>query len=1181
MPPLARSLLLFLLLSGGLIGGLLAFWEEEKEDHLGDLLNRIHTSYAAVGNTYAGVSRTLYDAILTRPLTLRLLHDGLHAATEDERAIQRGLLLRHLYPTYTRLAAVDLRQLHFHQPDGRSYLRLHRPERSGDLLSDDRPLVRQALEQRAVLQGFESGKLFHGFRYIFPLELDGEFLGTVETGVSFDAIRKEMNKILPDYGFMLVLDAGPLMERTSPAERAIYRPSPFGEDFLVEAIDAALRPLPESALSAPLKPLLDHLPAKLPEIQGRMRRGEAFALPIRTGPFRYHALAFTPVTEIQGQRAGYIVTAAPVPVLDEYAANLASIAMIGVLLLGAFVWMRHRQGLARQALDEEQGRLCTITDTMVEGLFMQDARGRITYFNPALRDILGFTPDQLAGAIAHDLIHAHDDDGHGVPLEHCPIRRATESGRIFRGDNELFRKADGDLLPVEVTSAPIMHRGRTVGSVTVFRDISERKKAEQALHEARETAEHAARMKAEFLANMSHEIRTPLNGVLGMLSLALDTPLTPEQREYLGIAYSSGDTLLALLNDILDLSKMEAGHMQVEAVEFELYPTVEDMAKLLAARAQEKGLELTVFVDPSLPHWLVGDPLRLRQVIANLTGNAIKFTEKGEVIVHARPEREDDDAVWVRFEVRDTGIGIPPEARERIFETFGQADSSTTRRFGGTGLGLTLSRNLIGLMGGTLELSSEPGRGSTFWFTLPLAKARRLDQRFTPHPGLQGKRALIADDNPTNRIIFERFCTAWGMIPHSVEDGAKALVQLMDAALRGEPFDVAMLDMLMPGMDGRQLARAIRGQDLLRGTPMLLITSYVKRDEAQRKEDAIFDALLTKPVVQAELHQALVRVMGLGGRVAMVPKEAGYAALDLGHARVLLAEDNAVNRKVATGILARFDIHPDIAENGQQAVDAFKARPYDLVLMDCQMPVMDGMTATRLIREHEQRHDRMPTPILALTAHATREELDPCYAAGMNGHLSKPFKAEDLGQLLRLWLRHAKSNVNHQPTQVGNNEHQASSGPLTQEPGPARPSPKESGDAMKPTLDTTVLDQLHDAIGDDLKEVIQFFIDHIPEQLKNMHTALLEGNFDVMQREAHSTKGSAGNLGAQRLAALCHELEIRAAEKNMESAREMISMIDEEAQRTQDALMKHLGLLAGAAHSSLDASDAGMRGSVN
>jgi len=1179
MPPFARSLLLFFLLSGGLLGGLLAFWEEEKKDHLGDLLKHINSTYSAVGNTYAAVSRTLYDAILTRPLTLKLLRDGLHAATEEERAIQRGLLLRHLYPTYLRLAAADLRQLNFIQPDGHSYLRLHRPERSGDPLLEDRPLVRQALEHRAVLQGFEGGKLFHGFRNIYPLELDGEFLGMVETGVAFDAIRQEMNKLLPDHGFMLVLDARPLMERISPAERSIYRPSPFGEGFVVEAIDAALRPLPETTVTAPLKPVLDHLPARLPFIQAQMHKGEAFALPVRTGLFRYHALAFTPIAEVNGQRAGYIVTAAPVPVLDAYAVNLAGIAMIGVLLLGAFVWMRHRQGMARLYLAEEQERLRTVTDTMVEGLFMQDEHGRITYFNPALRDILGFTPARLAGAVAHDLIHAHDDAGGGVPLERCPIRLATEAGQIFRSDNELFRTAEGGLLPVEATSAPIMRRGRPKGSVTVFRDISERKRAEQALREAREAAEHTARIKSEFLANMSHEIRTPLNGVLGMLSLALDTPLTPEQHEYLDIAYSSGDTLLALLNDILDLSKMEAGHMKVEAVEFDLYPTVEDMAKLLAARAQEKGLELTVFVDPSLPHWLLGDPVRLRQVLTNLTGNAIKFTEKGEGIVHARPEREDDERIWVRFEVRDTGIGIPAEAQGRIFEAFGQADSSTTRRFGGTGLGLTLSRRLIELMGGTLELTSEVGRGSTFWFILPLSKAHRVDQMFDPHPGLFGKTVLVADDNPTNRIIFERFCTAWGMIPHSVEDGAKALVQLMDAAQRGEPYDLALLDMLMPGMDGRQLARAIRANNPLRATPLVLITSYIKRDEGQREEDALFDARLTKPVIQAELHQALVRVMGLGDRVAMERKGKGYAALNLGHARVLLVEDNAVNRKVATGILARFGIQPDIAENGQEAVDAFKDRLYDLVLMDCQMPVMDGMRATRLIREHEKRHGQRPAPILALTAHATREELDPCYAAGMNGHLTKPFKPEDLGDLLRRWLGTGENKTVHasedDPSRDAINvteegvdmqsappspQHEASASSAA----PGRASGMDTGrvrDQDEPAIDTELLGQLNDALGGEVASIIEFFLEYLPGQIETLHKALAAGDADTLRREAHSLKGSAGNLGAQRLASLCRELEIQAADQALDAARPTVRMIDDEAVSTHEALTQHLARL--------------------
>lgn len=1125
MPYLLRSSVFFLLLASLMGGALWAVWEREKRDHLEAEIKHLQTTFEAVGNTYAAVSRTLYDAILTRPLTLKLVRDGLHAPNEEERAIQRGLLLRHLYATYTRLAAADLRQLHFHTPDGRSYLRFHRPELSGDRLIDERPIIRMAISQRTPLQGFESGKLFHGFRYIYPLEWEGEFLGTVETGVAFDAIRKELNKVLPEHGFMLVLDATPLMTRIAPAEREIYRASSFGEAYLVEAVDAQLHRLDDATLHAPLAAVRDELPHAMAAIQRGMQAGTAFALPIQDRPLHFHVLAFLPVKEVDGQRVGFLVATAPMTALDEYAQRLIILGLIGLVLLGALTWMRHRQGLARQSLAEERERLRTVTNALAEGLFMQDDAGRITYFNPALITILGFPAERLSGAVAHDLIHAHDASGRHVPLAQCPIRQTTQTGAVYRSDDELFRTASGELLPVEVSSAPITHRGRVLGSVTVFRDVSERKKAEQALREAREAAERNARMKSEFLANMSHEIRTPLNGVLGMLSLALDTSLTPEQREYLSIAYNSGDTLLALLNDILDLSKMDAGQMALESVEFDLYPTIEDMAKLLAARAQEKGLELNVFVDPTLPHWVMGDPVRLRQVISNLTGNAIKFTEKGEVIVHARLEREDENTVWVRIEVRDTGIGIPPEARERIFEAFAQADSSTTRKYGGTGLGLTLSRRLIGLMSGNLELESEVGRGSTFWFTLPLAKARRLEQDFIPHPGLVGKRVLIADDNVTNRIIFERVCSAWGMLPRSVEDGAKALVWLMDAQAAGEPFDLALFDMLMPGMDGRQLARAVRANEELRRLPLVLITSYIKRDGHRRDEDTLFEACLTKPVIQAELHQALVRILGLASREKH-PLQT-LATEDLSHARVLLVEDNPVNRKVAIGILKRFGIIPEVAEDGRQAVEAFQNGTFDLILMDCQMPVMDGMQATRAIRDLEREQARLPTPILALTAHASQQELEPCLAAGMNGHLTKPFKPEDLAELLLRWLgagRHPQVPVS----------------PIA----PVAVAPED-----EPAVDRDVLRQLDEVLGGEAASVVEFFIEYLPGQLACLHAACDEGNLDTLRREAHSLKGSAGNIGARRLAAQCRELEQLASEQRLQEGCAQLALLDQEAER--------------------------------
>lgn len=1163
MPMIARSLLLFAVLASALLGALWAYWLEEKGDQLNNLQKAVQTTYNAVDNTYALVGKTLYDAILVRPLTLQRLREGLDAADEEERAIQRGLLLRHMYPTYSRLGQEDLRQLNFIQPDGRVFLRLHRPTLSGDDLASARPIIRQALEQRRPLQAFEMGKLFHGFRYVFPLERDGEFLGLVEVGVGFDVIRREMTKVLPEHDFMLVFAAEGVRKMVLPEEQKLYGPSLFGEDWLLEVKDGALHRRSAEELNKPLAPVLQQLPALKPAIQSSLRQGQPFALAIRTGLFQYHGLAFTPIREIDGQLAGYLVTTAPLPRLSGYAVKLSILAALGLLLLASLVWMRHHEKRAQRDLLREQERLRRVTDTMVEGMFLQDERGRITYFNRAVCDILGFTPEQLSGAIVHDLIHAHGPDGGHVPLEHCPIFTTTMAGKVYRSDNEFFRTARGELLPVEVASAPKILGGRPRGSVTVFRDIRERKQAEQAQREAREAAERMARIKSEFLANMSHEIRTPLNGVLGMLSLALDTPLAPEQREYLEIAYRSGDTLLALLNDILDLSKMEAERMQLEAIEFDLYPTVEDMAKLLAARAQEKGLELHVFVDPSLPHMVIGDPVRLRQVLTNLTGNAIKFTEKGEVIVHARPQREDEDTVWVRFEVRDTGIGIPKEVQERIFEAFGQADTSTTRKYGGTGLGLTLSRKLVELMGGSIDLESEPGRGSVFGFTLPLKKARPLPQAFVPDQGLAGKRVLIVDDTLTNRIIFERFCTAWGMIPRSVEEGGKALVELMDATEQGKPFALALLDMQMPGMDGVQLARAIRANDLLRSLPLVLLTSQI---DQRNFEPTLFDARLTKPVMQAELYQAIVRVLRLDTQ-AKTPsggekdvRHTDEMKRDLAYARVLLVEDNAVNRKVASGIMARFGIQPDMAENGLDAVEAYKKQPYDLVLMDCQMPVMDGMQATRLIREYERRQGKSPTPILALTAHATAEELAPCLDAGMNGYLTKPFKPEALADLLRRWLGGARAEAGGKAQACAGVRSETNDGRQPQEAAPvstevAEPPPVSP---TEPALNLDILAQLNEALGGEVAGIIGFFLEYLPNQIETLHKALDAGDMDTLRREAHSLKGSAGNLGALSLTRLCQALETQASEHDLGAARNTLAAIDSEAPRLIDALKSYL-----------------------
>ncbi len=753
--------------------------------------------------------------------------------------------------------------------------------------------------------------------------------------------------------------------------------------------------------------------------------------------------------------------------------------------------------LTRQAgeLLESETMMASIIETAPDAIVTMDHLGRISEFNPAAEAIFGYSKNAAVGRLLEELI--------APPGERQADEKVTGLIAAIDAESGLRRcelsslRADGTVFPAELTVTKVGREGRPPLFVGFIRDITVRKLAESTLRQAAETAQAASRAKSEFLANMSHEIRTPMNGIIGMTELALDTELTFRQREYLGLVKSSADSLLTVINDILDFSKIEAGKLSLDHAPFALRDALDETLQALALRAHSKGLELACRIAPDVPDGLVGDPGRLRQVLVNLVGNAIKFTERGEVIAAVSVDGLTEDGVTLRVSAADTGIGIPADKVHTIFQPFEQADGSTTRRFGGTGLGLTISAKLVELMGGKIWVESEVGVGSTFWFTIKLGVQAHAHSTVSEPDlsQLEGLPVLVVDDNATNRLILTELLTNWGMRPTAVDGGRAALAALRSGAERGQPFPIALVDGMMPEMDGIDLAEQIRREPEITAVRLLLLTSAGQPDDTVRCRALAISVCLTKPVRQSELFDALVKEIAIWNRSEVVRRPQPVAAELTRFAprkvglRVLLAEDHPVNQKVAVRMLQHQGHTVVVAPHGREAVSALESARFDVVLMDLQMPEMDGFEALRAIRQREMLTGNR-TPIIALTAHAMQGDRERCLDAGFDSYLPKPIRQADLQAAI------------------------ASLEPLARQDPPEPEHPFLAG-----------LTEICGGDDEFAHELALSFLESAPSLLTAIDSALQAGDPKALGAGAHALSGISRTIGAGKLAVSSGKLE--------------------------------------------------------
>ncbi|HDL18134.1 MAG TPA: response regulator [Bacteroidetes bacterium] len=777
-----------------------------------------------------------------------------------------------------------------------------------------------------------------------------------------------------------------------------------------------------------------------------------------------------------------------------------------------------KQEISERKRTEKKLRLTQFSvDHSADAVFWIGPDAHFQYVNDSACKNLGYSRDELLTLTVHDIDAKFTKK---IWPEHW--ENIKKQGSMIIESQHLAK--DGRTFPVELVLNYLNFEGKEY-NFAFARDITERKYAEGELNQAIKTAQTANRAKSDFLANMSHEIRTPMNGVIGMTDLLLDTKLNSEQQEYAEIVRSSADTLLKVINDILDFSKIEAGKLEMECIDFDLRFAVEDIASLLAHRAQSKGLELACLIYNEVPSLLKGDPGRLRQVLINLANNAIKFTKDGEVVIRVKLVEEEDARAKLRFEVSDTGIGIPADRLRKIFNPFTQVDASTTRKFGGTGLGLAISKEIAEMMGGEIGVDSKEGEGSTFWFTAVFEKQPGSQEvKFASLDEIRNQKILIVDDNATNRFVLTEQLQALGCKIGEANCGREALTELRRGQAGDEPYDIAILDMMMPEMDGETLGRKIKNDPELHHLILIMLTSIGERGEAKRIKKIGFKAYLTKPVKQAQLYECLATVVNQ----TLVTSQPGKSMVTR-HSleenrkhnfRILLAEDNLVNQKVALHILEKLGFHADVTNDGAETLEALKNKHYDLILMDVQMPVLDGFATTKIIRDSDSDVPDHDIKIVAMTAHAMKGDREACLDVGMDDYIAKPIEPEALLQVIEKHFSNYDARNNKETHNIGGTEK-----------------------AVR--FDRQSLLNRLDNDTELLAEIITVYIEDFQNQQAKLKSAVKQGDHKLIERIAHTIKGASLNMGAVAIAEIASEIEKLGKEKTLDKVPSLLEQIDQ------------------------------------